>query len=561
MRRRGSPIEDSDFAELQRLLGTRASIRSVERLTQPVTFGVWHPVVLLPETLVDSPDSLRRAVVAHELFHVQRRDWLWVMSEEVLRTIMWFHPAVWFATSRIQLAREEVVDELTVLATGNRRSYIEALLAFADAGPVRPAPAFARHAHLFTRILGLSKEKVMSPSRIVLSGGLVVAAVATGAWAASTAFPVVAAAPAAQLPVPHDLTLRVEPAAAAANAYVERAAPPVVARAVAAAPAQGARRGGAPRPGPAAAAAVPAMQTKPITPENPIPRRLSSVPIAYPAELRGSGYRGSVLVRVTLDASGAVAGVDRVSSEAVGDSTVAERSSAITSLFEATTAGVRQWRYQPPADPPIAFFVQVAFDGERDGMSTQSQTAIAAPRLDQSRRVERAQLDGVKERVQALSEQRARLLQQYNEQHPRVVELDKQIADMQREFESRQRLLDMEREFERAKQIQAAGGRAPVRVGGNLRAPQKVKDVRPAYPSIAQSARVQGVVILEVIIDEQGLVSNARILRSIPLLDQAALDAVRQWEFTPTRLNGDLVPVIMTITVQFTLTEGTASQP
>jgi protein TonB len=194
-------------------------------------------------------------------------------------------------------------------------------------------------------------------------------------------------------------------------------------------------------------------------------------------------------------------------------------------------------------------------------MSTQSQTAIAAPRLDQSRRVERAQLDGVKERVQALSEQRARLLQQYNEQHPRVVELDKQIADMQREFESRQRLLDMEREFERAKQIQAAGGRAPVRVGGNLRAPQKVKDVRPAYPSIAQSARVQGVVILEVIIDEQGLVSNARILRSIPLLDQAALDAVRQWEFTPTRLNGDLVPVIMTITVQFTLTEGTASQP
>jgi protein TonB len=93
----------------------------------------------------------------------------------------------------------------------------------------------------------------------------------------------------------------------------------------------------------------------------------------------------------------------------------------------------------------------------------------------------------------------------------------------------------------------------PVRVGGNIKPPQKVKHVNPVYPPIAQSARVQGIVIIEATIGPSGAVQDARVLRSIPLLDQAALDAVRQWTFTPTLLNGVPVPVIMTVTVQFTL--------
>ncbi|MGH7463439.1 MAG: energy transducer TonB, partial [Longimicrobiales bacterium] len=94
---------------------------------------------------------------------------------------------------------------------------------------------------------------------------------------------------------------------------------------------------------------------------------------------------------------------------------------------------------------------------------------------------------------------------------------------------------------------------APVRVGGNIKQPQKIKDVRPIYPPIAQSARVQGIVIIEAVIGPDGAVRDAKVLRSIPLLDQSALDAVRQWVFTPTLLNGQPVPVIMTVTVQFTL--------
>ena len=93
---------------------------------------------------------------------------------------------------------------------------------------------------------------------------------------------------------------------------------------------------------------------------------------------------------------------------------------------------------------------------------------------------------------------------------------------------------------------------APVRVGGAIKPPAKTKDVRPQYPPDAVSARVQGVVIIEATIGPDGKVQDARVLRSIPMLDGAALDAVRQWEFTPTLLNGVPVPVIMTVTVQFT---------
>jgi protein TonB len=93
----------------------------------------------------------------------------------------------------------------------------------------------------------------------------------------------------------------------------------------------------------------------------------------------------------------------------------------------------------------------------------------------------------------------------------------------------------------------------PLHVGGAIRPPVRTHDVNPVYPPIAQAARVQGIVIIEATIGEDGRVINARVLRSVPLLDQAALDAVRQWQYTPTHLNGQPVPIIMTVTVTFTL--------
>ena len=94
---------------------------------------------------------------------------------------------------------------------------------------------------------------------------------------------------------------------------------------------------------------------------------------------------------------------------------------------------------------------------------------------------------------------------------------------------------------------------SPVHVGGEIRPPQKVVDVAPGYPPIARAARVEGIVILEAVIGEDGGVRDVRMLRSIPLLDAAAIEAVRQWRFTPTLLNGHPVPIVITVTVAFKL--------
>lgn len=92
-----------------------------------------------------------------------------------------------------------------------------------------------------------------------------------------------------------------------------------------------------------------------------------------------------------------------------------------------------------------------------------------------------------------------------------------------------------------------------IRVGHGISEPKKIRDVRPIYPAIAQSAQVQGIVILEILVDTAGNVADAKILRSIPLLDQAAIDAVSQWKYMPTLLNGVPVSLVMTVTVNFTL--------
>jgi TonB family protein len=457
--------------EVQDLVRTRAEIRYVPS-GQPVTFGLRRPVVLLPEMLRVQSESIQRVVLCHELFHVRRRDWIWVVAEEMVKAALWFHPAMWWLIARVRQAREEVVDELTVLATAERRAYIEALLVFADAPTQAPASAFARRRHLFTRMVLISKEAVMSSRRVVLSVAAMTAVVAAGVLFAVAVFP---------------LTQIVF--------------------------AQG--RAGAvssPVSGVASQNQVGPLerQAKPITPENPIPRRTLAVTPQNPSD-DASGLV-MVSVRAVVDRQGRVAEA-RSMGMGIGRSgrglaptpqPVAPPSEAFT---KAVIDAVRQWQYEPPADGPIAFDVTFAFmPGAEPRLMAHGVSAGFAP-------VPPAPPTPPQPGVVPPSPPPP-------PPPPPPVPAELQNA---------------------------------VRVGGNIGLPQKVTHVGPVYPAIAQSARVQGVVIVELIIDREGHVGYARILRSIPLLDQAALDAVKQWEFTPTHLNGSPVPVIMTATVQFTL--------
>jgi len=92
-----------------------------------------------------------------------------------------------------------------------------------------------------------------------------------------------------------------------------------------------------------------------------------------------------------------------------------------------------------------------------------------------------------------------------------------------------------------------------LRAGQGIKEPRRLGGLPPEYPLIARNAHVEGVVILEAVINERGEVGRVKVLRSAPLFDQAAINAVQQWRYTPTLLNGVPVSVLMTITVNFTL--------
>ena len=93
----------------------------------------------------------------------------------------------------------------------------------------------------------------------------------------------------------------------------------------------------------------------------------------------------------------------------------------------------------------------------------------------------------------------------------------------------------------------------PILIVGNMRPPQKITHVSPVYPPIAARARIQGTVKLQAVIDAEGRVSNLTVVHSVTLLDRAAIEAVQQWRYVPTFLNGRAVPVIMTVEVKFRL--------
>jgi periplasmic protein TonB len=93
----------------------------------------------------------------------------------------------------------------------------------------------------------------------------------------------------------------------------------------------------------------------------------------------------------------------------------------------------------------------------------------------------------------------------------------------------------------------------PVRIGGSIKAPANVKKVAPVYPAKARESRVQGIVILDLTIGTDGTVTDVKVLRPIHELNDAAIEAAKQWRYEPTKIDGVAVPVRMTVSLNFTL--------
>jgi D-alanyl-D-alanine endopeptidase (penicillin-binding protein 7) len=179
-------------------VGISAAVCVSPRVAGPITFGFRRPLVILPPDVLGMDDVLQEAIVSHELLHIRRHDWLNVIAEEIVRTIFWFHPAIWWLINRIQLSREHVVDEAVVVLTKSRERYVEAMLAVAlwrSPLAVAAAPQFLRRRSLKRRVAHILQETTMTTRRLIASVAATAGVLLVTGVLVVRAFPLEAQAP------------------------------------------------------------------------------------------------------------------------------------------------------------------------------------------------------------------------------------------------------------------------------------------------------------------------------------------------------------------------------
>ena len=349
------PVSQNLFSRI----GVRAHFFISNEIDSPATVGIFSPMVILPGSFPGMSEPCREAIVCHELLHVRRRDWALIVVEEIVRSIYWFHPAVWWLLGRIHLAREQSVDHEVVRLTGRRQPYLDSLLEIARSRgrpKAVPAPLFLRERHLVQRVALLIKEVSMNRLRLAVSLTGIAMLLAGTVRLAAGWFPLT----------------------------------------------------GAPQ----------VIQQQSAEPETTQPAQDSI----------GPGIPASE-VEMAANAQPAVA---------------------------------------PAPNPAKANSREPK---EEAGASTQ----VAPPQRD------------------------------------------------------------------------------PIKVGGNVQESKLIHRVEPTYPELALKARVQGKVVLVITVNEEGFVSDVQVSSGHPLLNDSAIAAVKQWQYSPTLLNGEPVPVITTVTVIFAI--------
>ena len=198
-RRAAVPLEPRPqrVEAVQRALRLDVPFAVTNRLSVPVTFGWARPIVLVPSSFHRLSADEQEGVACHELLHVHRNDWPMTILEEVVRALLWFHPAVWVLLAKITVSREQVVDAGAIAITGKRRQYLDALwqiVCSCQGGPKALAVPLIGGSHLRARVERLKKETRMSTPRMVASVLVLAGVLATAGAVGAVAFAASAAA-------------------------------------------------------------------------------------------------------------------------------------------------------------------------------------------------------------------------------------------------------------------------------------------------------------------------------------------------------------------------------
>jgi TonB family protein len=522
-RRRSCPLHPAPSWSVE------ASLQISPDVVSPVTFGWRRPVVLLPARFPSLEPTAQEAILCHEVLHVRRRDWLFMVAEELVRALFWFHPAIWWLLSEIGLAREQAVDREVIEITRQRDEYMDALLAIAGARhhlDLAPAPLFLRKRHLKQRVVSILKEHRTSTARLIAAFAAGLALLVGTCWLVAGAFPLMAA--------PQFVT---------------------------------------DDPG--------------ITVDLQGATLLHRSSISYPPAALQQHVQGTLAVEVKLDTSGNVADARVLSGPD------ALRRAALESVLQwhftrdsAATTRVLQIAFEllsdaaiPPAQPIPAVLPgvpQAAIKNAPSAVVPRTGGALAAVTMPiLTAPGENVSVTAKPPQVQSMSSGSCTIKAVNISGLPEQVKNDLQnqlapyvgspctgnspdFARAVRDFD--EHLLVRTRPVAGTADVELdvmapAPPPTRIKVGPNVQAAMVVRKVQPMYPELAKSARVEGVVRLAVLIGKDGTIQELHSLGGPALLIQSAMDAVKQWLYRPTMLNGEPVTVETEIDVNFTLNQ------
>jgi TonB family protein len=460
-----------------------ATLLLSDDVTSPVTFGAIRPVVLLPARFPEFPPAVREAILCHELLHVRRRDWLYMVAEELVRAAFWFHPGVWWMLGEIGLAREQEVDRQVVASTRTREEYVDALLAIASAGAqldLAPAPLFLRRQHLKRRVVSILKEVRMSKTRLVSSLAAALCVLVAACWLVSVTFPLSAA--------------------------------------------------------PEAVADSPGVQV-----DIGSAALLHRTAVVYPEAVREQGVEGTVVLQAELDAKGNV--------------TDAQVLAGPQELRKAALSSVLNWHFVADNSGPTRQISITFAPGYAQAPAKPSTPAAA---------IAQAPITVRSINIAGLSDQaRSDLLSRLPVHEGDMVSAAQmaQITAAAKEFDSHLMVVMGRNAAGEGILMISTPDAAPstgpsrIRLGGNVQSAKLINQPRPSYPADAKQARIQGKVELHAIIAKDGTIESLTVISGHPLLAAAAVDAVKQWVYQPTLLNGQPVEVETQIDVNFTLSQ------
>jgi TonB family protein len=513
-RRQSAPLEPPSSWSAE------ADLRVSDFVQSPVMFGYRHPVVLLPRSFPGLDEATREAILCHEVMHIRRNDWLFTVTEEFIRTLLWFHPAIWWVLGEIQLAREQAVDRDVIGMTNSRDEYVDALLAMAGAKQqpdLAPAPLFLRKRHLKQRVISLLKEVHMSRTRSLSAFAASVTLLAASCWFITGAIPLYGA-----------------PQVTADSAGV-------------------------------------AVETNGA-------RLLHRNAVLYPSDAAARRIEGVVTVQVNLDSKGNVADARILSGPEELRKTVlqsvlnwhfgkedANSTRQIGIAFElpkpapviggsagGSDVGSAAGAAVAPSPAPVTAVTPAKRAGD---FSVPPHPAFPAT-LPTLRSIDFAGNEQTRNELMALLPLHTGdsvTPELANRTAAAVHDYDEHLRMSFRPVAPNELQLVISPPANPLATLATDADVPKIRVGGDAQQSNLITKVNPFYPPLAKAARIQGTVQFEVTIAPDGHVENLNLLAGPPLLVPSAQQAVQQWVYRPTLLNGNPVRVVTVVDVNYTL--------